>query len=130
MPSNFFHFYYMRETWLKFKKSHYNKSKPHVLFMHGSTFIWCTWSCKPLKLQGCFGENQAWNMYLLTCGAMIKIKWCFSTSNSKILYLNMLIFCRKNLNQSDCIDCKIITNEGEEFFFGKVPELCQCFEIQ
>jgi hypothetical protein len=48
---------------------------------------------------------------------MIKMKWCFSTSNRKILYLNMLIVYKKNLNQSDLTDCKIITIEGEEMFF-------------
>jgi hypothetical protein len=41
----------------------------------------------------------------------------FSTSNYKILYLAMLIDCRKNLNQSDLMDCKIITIEGEEKVF-------------
>jgi hypothetical protein len=29
----------------------------------------------------------------------------------------MLIVCRKNLNQSDLMDCKIITIEGEEKVF-------------
>jgi hypothetical protein len=43
----------------------------------------------------------------------------------------MLIVCRKNLSQSDHMDCKIITIEGEEkvFFVGN-PSCCQCFEIQ
>jgi type IV secretory pathway TraG/TraD family ATPase VirD4 len=49
----------------------------------------------PLKFQGRFSEYCAWNMYLLTCGPMIKMKWCFSTSNRKILYLTMLIVCKK-----------------------------------
>jgi hypothetical protein len=46
----------------------------------------------------------------------------FSTSNYKILYLTMLIVCRKNLSQSDLTDCKIITIEGEEkvFWWGAV----------
>jgi hypothetical protein len=48
---------------------------------------------------------------------MIKMKLCFSTSNCKILYLTMLIVCRKNLSQSDNMDCKIITIEGEEKVF-------------
>jgi hypothetical protein len=30
------------------------------------------------------------------------------------LYLTMLVVCRKNLNQSNLTDCKIITNEGKE----------------
>jgi hypothetical protein len=55
----------------------------------------------------------------------------FSTSNHKILYFTMLIVCRKYLTQSDLMDCKIITNEGEEkvFLVGS-PDRCQCFEIQ
>jgi hypothetical protein len=62
---------------------------------------------------------------------MIKMKWCFSTSNYKILYLTMLIVCRKNLNQSDLMDCKIITIEGEEKVFLVGSHGCfQCFEIQ
>jgi hypothetical protein len=48
---------------------------------------------------------------------MIKMKWWFSTSNHKILYLTMPIVCRKNLNQSDLTDCKIKTIEGEEKVF-------------
>jgi hypothetical protein len=62
------------------------------------------------------------NMYLLTCGPMIKMKGCFSTFNRKILYLTILIVCRKNLSQSDRMDCKIITIEGEKkVFFGGKP---------
>jgi hypothetical protein len=61
--------------------------------------------------------ETCWNMYLLTCGPMIKMKWCFSTSNRKILYLTMQIVCRKNLSQSGLTDCKIITIEGEEKVF-------------
>jgi hypothetical protein len=70
-------------------------------------------------------------MYLLTCGAMIKIEWFFPTSNLKILYCTMLIVCRKSLNQSDHMDCKIITIESKEkvFLVGS-PDHCQCFEIQ
>jgi hypothetical protein len=47
------------------------------------------------------------------------------------LYLTMLILCRKNLNWSDRMDCKIITIEGEEkaLVVGS-PDHCQCFEIQ
>jgi hypothetical protein len=48
---------------------------------------------------------------------MINMKWCFSPSNRKILYLTMLLVCRKNLNQSDHMDWKIITIEGEEKVF-------------
>jgi hypothetical protein len=43
----------------------------------------------------------------------------------------MLIDCKKNLDQSDLTDCKIITIEGEEevFLVGCLDH-CQCFEIQ
>jgi hypothetical protein len=84
-----------------------------------------------LKFQGRFGEYWDWNIYLLTCGSMIKMKWCFSTSNRKILYLTMPIVCRKKLSQSDHMDCKIITIEGEEkvFLVGSHGGF-QCFEIQ
>jgi hypothetical protein len=56
----------------------------------------------------------------------------FSTSNRKIIYLTMLIVCRKNLTQSDHMDCKIITIEGEgKKSFLVVSHGCfQCFEIQ
>jgi hypothetical protein len=53
-------------------------------------------------------------MYLLTSGAMIKMEQCFSTSNQKILYLTILLVYRKNLSQSNLIDCKIIIIEREE----------------
>jgi hypothetical protein len=33
------------------------------------------------------------------------------------LYLTMLIVCGKNLSQSNLMDCKIITIEGEEKVF-------------
>jgi hypothetical protein len=56
-------------------------------------------------------------MYLSTCRPMINMKCYFSTSNRKILYLTMLIVCRKNLSHSDHMDCKIITIEGEEKVF-------------
>jgi hypothetical protein len=43
----------------------------------------------------------------------------------------MLIVCRKYLSQSDCMDCKIITIEGEKkVFLEENPDHCQCFEIQ
>jgi hypothetical protein len=43
----------------------------------------------------------------------------------------MLIVCRKNLNQSDHMDYKIITIEGEEkVFLVESPGFIQCFEIQ
>jgi hypothetical protein len=55
----------------------------------------------------------------------------FFTSNRKIIYLIMLIVCRKNLSQSDHMDCKIITIEGEEKVFWVGSHGCfQCFEIQ
>jgi hypothetical protein len=62
---------------------------------------------------------------------MIKMKLSFSTSNYKILYLTVLIVCRKNLSQSDHTGCKIITIEGEEKAFLVKSHGCfQCFEIQ
>jgi hypothetical protein len=36
----------------------------------------------------------------------------FSISYCKILYLTILVACKKNLNQSDGTGCKIITVEG------------------
>jgi hypothetical protein len=62
---------------------------------------------------------------------MIKMKLCFFTSNCKILHLIVLIVRRKNLSQSDLMDCKIITIEEEEkaFLVGSLDH-CQCFEIQ
>jgi hypothetical protein len=47
------------------------------------------------------------------------------------LYLTMLIVCTKNLNQSDRLDCKIITIEEEEkvFLVGCIDR-CQYFEIR
>jgi hypothetical protein len=48
---------------------------------------------------------------------MIKMKRCFFTSNHKILHFTVLILCKKNLSQSDCMDYKIITIEGEEKVF-------------
>jgi hypothetical protein len=43
----------------------------------------------------------------------------------------MLIACRKNLSQSDLMDCNIITIEGEENFFLLGSLGCfQYFEIQ
>jgi hypothetical protein len=43
----------------------------------------------------------------------------------------MLIVCRKNVSQSDHMDCKIITIEGEEKVFFVGSHGCfQCFEIQ
>jgi hypothetical protein len=43
----------------------------------------------------------------------------------------MQIVCRKYLNQSDFMDCKIIAIEGEEkvLLIGN-PSCFQCFEIQ
>jgi hypothetical protein len=52
---------------------------------------------------------------------MIKMKLLFSTTNHKILYLIVLIVCRKNLSQSDHTNCKIITFEGKEKGFGGEP---------
>jgi hypothetical protein len=67
------------------------------------------------------------NMYLFACKIMIKMKWFFSTSNHKILYLTTLIVCRRNPIQSYCTDCKIIIIEGEEIFFWGVPRLLLMF---
>jgi hypothetical protein len=55
----------------------------------------------------------------------------FSTFNRKILNLTIPIVCKKNLNQSDYTDCKIIIIGGEEkvFLMGS-SDCCQCFEIQ
>ena len=46
-----------------------------------------------------------------------------STFNCKVLYLIILIVCRKYCSQSDCMDCKTITIEGEEKVSGRVPKL-------
>ena len=55
----------------------------------------------------------------------------FSTSNQKILYLTMPIVRRKNLSQTDLMDCKTKTLEVQEklFLMGSL-DCCQCFEIQ
>jgi hypothetical protein len=53
-------------------------------------------------------------MYLFACRIKIKTNSFFSTFNFKILYLTILIVCKKNLNHSDHTDCTIITVEGEE----------------
>jgi hypothetical protein len=43
----------------------------------------------------------------------------------------MPIDCRKNLNQRDFMDCKIITIEGgKKVFLVGFLDCCQCFEIQ
>jgi hypothetical protein len=43
----------------------------------------------------------------------------------------MLVVCRKNLNQNDRMDYKIITSEGEEKVFLVGSHGCfQCFKIQ
>jgi hypothetical protein len=59
----------------------------------------------------------------------MKMKRCFSTSNHKTLYLTLLIVCKKNLSQSDLMDCKIITIEEKDFLV-RSSDCCQCFEIQ
>jgi hypothetical protein len=43
----------------------------------------------------------------------------------------MLLLCRKNLSQSEYVDYKILTIEGEKnvFWMGS-PTCYQCFEIQ
>jgi hypothetical protein len=45
------------------------------------------------------------------------MKGFFSAFNHKTLYLTIPITCRKNLNQKDLADCKIITIEGEAKLF-------------
>jgi hypothetical protein len=60
------------------------------------------------------------------------MKCSFSTFNRKILNLTIPIVCSKNLSQSDCTDCKIITIiEGEEkVLLVESLDCCQCLEIQ
>ena len=59
---------------------------------------------------------------LIDMWANVQNEMIFSTSNCKILYLTMPIMCRKNLNQNDLMNCKIITLEREEkVFFGEEP---------
>jgi hypothetical protein len=41
----------------------------------------------------------------------------YFTFNHKILYLTILIVCRKNLGHSEYMDCKIIRIEGKEKVF-------------
>jgi hypothetical protein len=70
-------------------------------------------------------------MYLISSRIKIKKEWFFSTFNHKILNLTIPVVCRKNLNQSDHTDCKIITIDGNKrVSFVKSPDCCQCFEIQ
>jgi hypothetical protein len=58
------------------------------------------------------------------------MKSFFPISNHKILYFAILIICRKNLSQSGCTDCKIMTNKGEEkaLLVGCLDN-CQCLEF-
>jgi hypothetical protein len=59
---------------------------------------------------------------------MIKMKWCFPTSNHKFLNLTMLIEYKKNLSQRDLMDCKFITIEGEKkSIFGRLIWLLSMF---
>jgi hypothetical protein len=70
-------------------------------------------------------------MYLFACRIKIKIKWLFSTFIYKILYLTILVVCRKSPSQSDHTNCKTITIEEEEkVFLVGYPDCCQCLEIQ
>jgi hypothetical protein len=66
-------------------------------------------------------------MYLFSKRINIKMKIFFSTSNCKILFLIILIVCRKNLSQSGCTDCKIIKTKMKKLFFGGVPKLLSMF---
>jgi hypothetical protein len=77
------------------------------------------------NLRAIFGEYWPWNMYLLTSKPMIKIKWFFSTFNHKILYCANNL--SKNLSQSDRMDCKIITIEGEGKVFTWKHKLLSTF---
>jgi hypothetical protein len=55
----------------------------------------------------------------------------FQLPTIRSLYLTMLIVCKKNLNQSNLTDCKIVTIEGEgKVLLVKSLDRCQCFEIQ
>jgi hypothetical protein len=74
-----------------------------------------------LRITGLFWWILGLKYVLIDMWAMIKMKWCFSTSNCKILYLTMLVDCRRNLSQSDLMECKIITIEKKEKVFGGEP---------
>jgi hypothetical protein len=45
------------------------------------------------------------------------MKLFFHAFNYKILYLTILIVCRKNLSDNENMDCKIIVIEGEKKVF-------------
>jgi hypothetical protein len=60
------------------------------------------------------GQWSKWNYFFL----LPTVRSCTFT---------MPIVCRKNLNQSDRIDCKIITIEEEGKVFGGEPELLSMF---
>jgi hypothetical protein len=70
-------------------------------------------------------------MYLFACRIKIKMKQTFLLSTMRSC--NMLIqqCVEKNLSQSSCTDCKIITikNEEKDYWVG-CSDVCQCFEIQ
>jgi hypothetical protein len=63
-------------------------------------------------------------VYLFACRIKIKrIDFFFFTFNHRILYITILVVCRKNLKQSDSIDCKIIKIEVKEIVFCGMPRL-------
>jgi hypothetical protein len=45
------------------------------------------------------------------------MKWFFFTFNRKILYLAIVVVCRKKLTERDRTDCKIVIVEEEEEAF-------------
>jgi hypothetical protein len=56
------------------------------------------------------------------------MKRSFSTFNSKILGVTILVVCKKGLTQTYLTDCKTITIEGEEkIFFGGLLQLLSMF---
>ena len=88
-------------------------------------------TCLTPKFQDSFGEYWTSNMYFITCRINIKMKGSLSTFNHKILNRTISIVCRKNLTQSDHMDCKIITIEGKKIaFFLGTWDCCQRFEIR
>jgi hypothetical protein len=72
----------------------YYKDIGEFQILYLQDMYWKYWCLSP-KISGPFWWILGLNMYLLIYGAMIKMKWCFSTTNCKILYLTMLIVCRK-----------------------------------
>jgi hypothetical protein len=56
------------------------------------------------------------------------MKWFLFAFKRKILYLTIIIICKKNLGQSGHTDCKILTIKWEkQVFVGGVPRLLSMF---